>query len=138
MNQVALTEDPAKRLAMADRARRMLADWPAHNYGYRAGDVAQLAALLDEVVSELRVAAGQSRFELNLVANVRRRRRGADAAAADAARERRAGVHAGARVAATRHSATSLLRGITEALAAPAREGGWAAALRARANIRAH
>ena len=69
LNQVALTEDPAKRLAIADQARRMLADWPAHNYAYRAGDVSQLAALLDEVVSELRVAAGQSRFELTLVAN---------------------------------------------------------------------
>ncbi len=69
LSQVALTADPAKRLAIADRARRMLADWPAHNYAYRAGDVSQLAALLDEVVSELRVAAGQSRFELTLVAS---------------------------------------------------------------------
>src|SRR5262249_46575430 len=69
LNQVALTKEPARRLAIADQARRMLADWPAHNYAYRAADVAQLASLLDEVVSELRVAAGQSRFELNLVAN---------------------------------------------------------------------
>jgi hypothetical protein len=68
LNEVALANDPAKRLALADRARQQLADWPAAHYGYRASEVAQLSALLDEVVSELRVAAGQSRFELKLVA----------------------------------------------------------------------
>ena len=68
LNDVALTNDPAKRVALADRARQQLADWPATHYGYRASDVTQLSALLDEVVSELRVAAGQSRFDLRLVA----------------------------------------------------------------------
>ena len=120
LNQVALTEDPAKRLAIADRARRMLADWPAHNYAYRAGDVAQLAALLDEVVSELRVAAGQSRFELTP-----RGKRVASAGGADAACSRRSGRASSRRSCwrARRGDAaqrTSLLRGITEALAAPA------------------
>ncbi len=37
LSQIAFTEDPARRLAIADRARRTLADWPARNYGYRAG-----------------------------------------------------------------------------------------------------
>ena len=69
LNAVALTEDPARRLALADGARKALAEWPSRNYGYRAADVAQLTALLDEVVSELRVAAGQSRFDLSLVSN---------------------------------------------------------------------
>ncbi len=68
LNEVALTTDPAKRVALADRARQQLADWPTAHYGYRASDVAQLSTLLDEVVSELRVAAGQSRFDLKLVA----------------------------------------------------------------------
>jgi hypothetical protein len=68
LNEVALTTDPAKRVALADYARERLAEWPAAHYGYRATDVAQLSALLDEVVSELRVAAGQSRFDLKLVA----------------------------------------------------------------------
>jgi hypothetical protein len=68
LNDVSKTKDPTQRLAMAEAARRMLADWPASHHGYRAADVAQLSALLDEVVSELRVAAGQSRFDLSLVA----------------------------------------------------------------------
>jgi hypothetical protein len=66
LNEAALTPDPAKRLALAEGARKQLADWPTMNYGYRAADVAQLSALLDEVVSELRVAAGQSRFDVAL------------------------------------------------------------------------
>lgn len=68
LNEVALTDDPARRVALADQARQQLAEWPASHYGYRAADVAQLSALLDDVVSELRVAAGQSRFDLKLVA----------------------------------------------------------------------
>ena len=67
LNEVALTSDPARRVALADAARQQLAEWPAAHYGYRAGDVAQLSSLLDEVVSELRVAAGQSQFDLKLV-----------------------------------------------------------------------
>lgn len=69
LSAVSLTTDPAKRLAITDNARKVLAEWPSRNYGYRAQDVAQLTALLDELVSELRVAAGQSRFDLNLVAS---------------------------------------------------------------------
>lgn len=68
LNEVALTDNPARRLALADQARQQLAAWPASHYGYRAADVAQLSSLLEEVVSELRVAAGQSRFDLKLVA----------------------------------------------------------------------
>jgi hypothetical protein len=68
LNEVALTDNAGERVALADKARQQLADWPAGHYGYRAADVAQLSTLLDEVVSELRVAAGQSRFDLKLVA----------------------------------------------------------------------
>jgi hypothetical protein len=69
LSAVSMTTDPAKRLAIADNARKVLAEWPSRNYGYRAQDVAQLTTMLDELVSELRVAAGQSRFDLNLVAS---------------------------------------------------------------------
>ena len=68
LNEVALSSDPAKRLALATEARRVLAQWPSQHYGYRASDVAQLSAWLDEVVSELRAAAGQSRFDLSFTA----------------------------------------------------------------------
>lgn len=69
LNEVALTDDPARRVALADYARKQLAQWPLVNYGYRASDVAQLSGLLDELVSDLRAAAGHSRFDLSLVAN---------------------------------------------------------------------
>src|SRR4051812_27490590 len=132
LNQIAFTEEPARRLALADRARRLLADWPAHNYGYRAKDVAELANMLDEVVSELRVAAGQSRFDVSLVAN---------AAPPPAVpmlppptvRESVEQAFALSHLSQDAAQRSSLLKGIVEALNAPAAEGGWAAALRARA-----
>jgi hypothetical protein len=46
-----------------------LAEWSRASYGYRAKDIADLAVFLDEIVSELRAAAGADRFELSLVAN---------------------------------------------------------------------
>ncbi|HSC25992.1 MAG TPA: hypothetical protein VLD67_01885 [Vicinamibacterales bacterium] len=68
LNQIALTEDPARRVKIAEAARAKLAEWPSRNYQYRAHDVSQLSSLLDEVISELRVAAGMGRFELSFVA----------------------------------------------------------------------
>jgi hypothetical protein len=133
LNQVANTREPAKRLAIADQARRMLADWPAQNYAYRAGDVAQLAALLDEVVSELRVAAGQSRFELNLVASTSPPP-AVPMMPPPTLRESVEQAFMLARSSGDASQRASLLTGINEALATPAAEGGWAAALRARAN----
>lgn len=65
---VAKEPDPAHRLALAESARAALADWPRQHHGYRAVDVEQMLSLLDEVVSDLRAAAGQDRFSLNLVA----------------------------------------------------------------------
>lgn len=59
--------DPKRRLAMAEAARTALAEWPRQHYGYRAADVQQMLSLLDEVISDLRAAAGQDTFELNLV-----------------------------------------------------------------------
>ena len=133
LNQIAFTEEPARRLAIADRARRLLADWPARNYAYRAEDVAQLAALLDEVVSELRVAAGQSRFDLSLVASSTPPP-AVQMLEPPSLRDSVEQAFMLARISPDAAQRTSLLRGISDALAAPAGEGGWAAALRARAN----
>jgi len=69
LNQIALTSDPARRLSMAVEARGNLARWPYQNFGYRAADVSQLVGMLDEVISELRVAAGQSSFDVSMDAN---------------------------------------------------------------------
>lgn len=70
LNEVALRADPASRLAAAEEARRALAEWPGRHYGYRAREVREMLGLLDEVLSDLRAAAGQHRFELTLVSDV--------------------------------------------------------------------
>lgn len=68
LNDIAFTADPARKLVLAEDARKRLTDWPAEHYGYRAGEVHDIAALLDEAVSELRASAGGQAFDLNLVA----------------------------------------------------------------------
>lgn len=68
LNDVALTDEPVKRLAIVERARKTLADWPAAHYDYKHQDVQQLLGMLDEAIAELRAAAGASSFDLNFVA----------------------------------------------------------------------
>jgi hypothetical protein len=68
LNDIALIKQPTQRLAVATEARRRLTNWPAAHHGYRASDVAQLAALLDDAIAEFREAAGLSRVDLSLVA----------------------------------------------------------------------
>jgi hypothetical protein len=68
LNSIALATDPARRLTIAEQARRTLVEWPRDHYGYRADDVIQIAGLLDEAITELRAAAGVTSFDLNLVA----------------------------------------------------------------------
>ena len=59
----------ASRLATAERARQKLADWPASHYGYRIDEVRDALDVLDEVIAQLRVAVGITRFDLSLSAN---------------------------------------------------------------------
>jgi hypothetical protein len=68
VNEIAAVNDPTERLVAAERARRALADWPDTHYGYRAKEVNELMGTLDEVIGELRVAAGLGRFDLSLSA----------------------------------------------------------------------
>lgn len=68
LTSVAKEPDPGRRLALAEAARSALAEWPRRHYGYRAAEVQQMLGLLDEVVSDLRTAAGKDAFEVNLVA----------------------------------------------------------------------
>ena len=70
LSDVAVTPGRAAQLALAERARRQLADWPRDHYGYRAEEVRQTLALLDEVIAGLRAAAGQTTFDVAFVANV--------------------------------------------------------------------
>jgi hypothetical protein len=68
LSDVAVTPGRGAQLALAERARRMLADWPRDHYGYRAEDVRQTLALLDEVIAGLRAATGETKFDVSLVA----------------------------------------------------------------------
>jgi hypothetical protein len=61
---IAREPDPKRRLAMAEAARTAMQRWPDEHHGYRAADVQQMLTLVDEVVGELRAAAGLEAFEL--------------------------------------------------------------------------
>lgn len=65
---VAREPDRGRRLTIAESARAALAQWPSQHYGYRAAEVRQMLGLLDEVVSDLRAAAGKDSFAVDLVA----------------------------------------------------------------------
>ncbi len=69
LNEVANIQDPAARLATAERARQKLDDWPRSHYGYRVGEVRDALAVLDEVIAQLRLSMGITRFDLSLSAN---------------------------------------------------------------------
>ena len=68
LHEVAQIADPRLRLSTAERARQKLADWPAQHYGYRVAEVRDALAVLDEVISQLRVSAGINRFDIALSA----------------------------------------------------------------------
>ncbi len=98
LNEVALTNGPGQAAWRSPTTRVSSSrNGPPRTYGYRAADVAQLSALLDEVVSELRVAAGQSRFDLKLIAAGDRAAGDGRVPGPEPARKHRAGVHRGPR-----------------------------------------
>jgi hypothetical protein len=134
--QVGATDDAAKRLAIAEAARRQLFEWPQTHFGYRAKELQQMTSWLDQVVSELRVAAGQSSFDLALVSNVVAPPVAAvDILPAPTLRERLESGFAAARMTADTPQRISLLRSILDVLAPAAGPGfahSWMADLRAR------
>ena len=70
LNAIVLATDAKARLNMAVDARRRLASWPREHHGYRADDVREMLGLLDEAISGLRIAAGETSFVLDLVATL--------------------------------------------------------------------
>jgi hypothetical protein len=68
LNSIMFAKDSRARMDLAMDARRRLASWPRDHYGYRSDDVRQVLGLLDEAISELRAAAGETAFSLDLVA----------------------------------------------------------------------
>jgi hypothetical protein len=68
LNDISVATNDKARLQLALSARRELEQWPSRHHGYRAADVREILGILDEVIAELRAAAGETRFDLNLVA----------------------------------------------------------------------
>jgi len=66
LGQLPAVQDPKKRLEMALEAKKRLMTWAEGTYGYRAADVRVLTNLFDEVINELRAAAGEKQFSLDL------------------------------------------------------------------------
>lgn len=70
LGEIALTADPARKIAMASEARQNVMKWAAEHFGYRAERVAELASLFDAVISETRAQGGAINVDLSLVANM--------------------------------------------------------------------
>jgi hypothetical protein len=70
INQVLATNDRERAIEAAQRARATLADWPRDHFGYRQRDVREILSFLDEAISDLRVAAGMTAFDVALVADI--------------------------------------------------------------------
>ncbi len=70
LNEIAVTTDRARAMELASRARAALATWPVTHQGYRQDDVREIVGLIDEAIAGLRAAAGQTSFELSLVASL--------------------------------------------------------------------
>ena len=68
LTAVASATEPAARLAIVEKARRTLADWPRTHYNYREAEIRPMLGMLDEIVGELTAIAGGSRFDLAFVA----------------------------------------------------------------------
>ena len=140
LSDIAQTNDPARKIAMAGEARQNVTRWIAEHYGYRAPEVARLASLFDEVVAEARAAAGEKNTDLSLIANLAV----PPSAPLMPSPTRRESVEQALRAAALAPDATertSLLRAIervlTEAeasasLSAAGGDDSWSAPLRAR------
>lgn len=68
LEELRSSTDRDRQLGIALVARRRLASWSADHFGYRADETRDLVSLLDEVIAELRLAAGDRTFAFDLVA----------------------------------------------------------------------
>jgi hypothetical protein len=132
--QAGSVDDAAKRLALAEAARKQLIEWPDSHHGYKADEVAQMGAWLDQVVSELRVAAGLSRFELTLVARTTPTAAPVQLMAGPDLRERLELGLAAAAKTMNPAERVSLIRAVLDSLQPAAPADSWMATLHARAS----
>jgi hypothetical protein len=68
LNEVATTQNPVQRLAIVEKARKALVEWPPNHYNYRQAEVRQMVGMLDEAIADLRAASGERRFDIALTA----------------------------------------------------------------------
>jgi hypothetical protein len=68
LDEIAVTAEPSQRLAIVQRARQTLAEWPQSHYNYRAAEVRQMLGLLDEAIADLQASRSPGRFSLSLSA----------------------------------------------------------------------
>jgi len=70
LGDIAFAADPSSKLAVAADIRRQLLEWPAAHYAYRAADVRDLTAHVEEAISQIRAGSGHQSFDLSLVAMI--------------------------------------------------------------------
>jgi hypothetical protein len=70
IDQLKGIDDSKRRLQLAEEAKRRLLTWSEAHYSYRATNIRELAGLFDEVIAELRAAAGESQFSIDLSAGL--------------------------------------------------------------------
>jgi hypothetical protein len=70
LSDISKVQDAPGRLAIVERARKTLAEWPSAHYNYKQEEVRQMIGTLDEAIADLRAAAGLRRFDLAFVAAV--------------------------------------------------------------------
>ena len=68
LSEVLQTTDRMRAIEVTQQARATLAEWPREHYGYRQRDVREILSFLDEIISDLRAAAGMTSFDVTLVA----------------------------------------------------------------------
>jgi len=130
LSDIAVTSDPDRKVAMALEARRNVTRWAAEHYAYRATDVAKLAGMFDDVIAEVREAAGGRNVDLTLIANLAAPPSVPLMNAPDFHETTESAFHA-AQLTEDPAERTTLLRSITQSLAGRD-DAEWIAPLRAR------
>jgi hypothetical protein len=69
LNDIALSTNRARALAIAAQARAALVEWPKQHHGYRQDEVREIVSLIDESIANLRAAGGATNFDVALVAS---------------------------------------------------------------------
>lgn len=133
LSDIAVTSDADRKLAMALEARQNVTRWAAEHYAYRAADVARLAGMFDDVIAEVRTAAGGRNVDLALVANMAAPPSVPLMAAPDFRETAEAAFHA-AQVTEDPAERTTLLRSIAQSLSDRTDED-WIVPLRARVDL---